>query len=134
MQGGFIGAFSLLKEMTEVKQYMEAVEAVFAEMPSHPSIVCSSIVSAIEGHYGDYHKTARTKNSGSALWINPMMTLYWCFRLSPVARRILYLDRIKQSQTIWHVLKAIECYRDENIQRRKRTPIPDVSLGSTLTW
>jgi hypothetical protein len=95
-QGAFLGTFSLVKEMPEVQRYLEAVQAVHDAMPDAPSIVCSSIVSALDGHYGDYHQTARTR--ASTLWINPLMTLYWCFRLGPVARRILYLDAIKQTR------------------------------------
>lgn len=94
--GGFLGAFSLLADMPEVERYRQTAAAVFAAMPNHPSIVTSSIVSALEGQYGDYHATPRT--AGSKLWINPLMTLYWCFQLAPVARRILYLDALKQTE------------------------------------
>ena len=87
--------------MPEVRQYAEAVEAVFAAMPDSPSIVSASILSALNlnGHYGDHHTTSRTR--GSILWINPLMTLYWCFRLGPDARPILYIDEIKKTKSMW---------------------------------
>ena len=66
-QGGYVGAFSLLREMPEVQRYEQAVKAVFEAMPDSPSIVSASILSALEGQYGDYHCTARTR--GSTLWI-----------------------------------------------------------------
>jgi hypothetical protein len=56
-----------------------------------------------------YHATERT--AGSTLWINPLMTLYWCFRLDPVARRILYLEAMKQTQTYTDVQQVILEFR-----------------------
>src|SRR5262249_19815049 len=89
-RGAFLGALSLTREMPDVQKYMDAAQAVCEAMPDCPSIVCASIRSALEGHYGDHHRTARTR--GSTLWINPLMTVYWCFHLEPAARRILFLD------------------------------------------
>lgn len=104
--GGFLGTFSLLQEMPEVQQYRQASEFVFQAMPEQISIVTSSILLALAGHYGDYHTTARTQ--GSKLWINPLMSLYWCFRLPQVAHRILYLDAIKQTDSYTDLLFLIE--------------------------
>lgn len=129
-QGAFVGAFSLLKEMPEVRQYAEAVEAVFNAMPDSPSIVSASILSALDGHYGDHHTTARTR--GSVLWINPLMTLYWCFRLGPVARRILYIDEIKKTKSMWGLMQTIDAFRDRIGVIRSSTTIPDFSLNWRL--
>jgi hypothetical protein len=104
--GGFLGTFSLLQEMSEVQEYIAASEYVFRSMPNDISIVTSSILSALAGHYGDYHATPRTK--GSKLWINPLMSLYWCFRLPQVAERIIYLDLIEQTNTYSDLLFLIE--------------------------
>ncbi|MBV9849399.1 MAG: DUF1152 domain-containing protein [Armatimonadetes bacterium] len=95
--GGFLGAWSLTREMPEVQRYIEAVDYVQGIMFNNPSIVSSSIVSAIEGRFGDHHRVYRTE--GSQLFINALMTLYWSFRLDPVARRILYLDQIRDTET-----------------------------------
>jgi len=125
-QGAFLGALSLTWEMPEVRQYMEAAQAVCEAMPDCPSIVCASILSALEGYYGDYHRTARTR--GSTLWINPLMTVYWCFRLEPVARRILYLDEVKRTQTAWDLIEAIDAFRRRRPASRHQTSIPDASF------
>jgi hypothetical protein len=125
-QGAFLGAFALTGDMPEVRRYAEATEAVFAAMPAYPSIVSASILSAVEGHYGDHHRTVRTQ--GSTLWINPLMTLYWCFHLEPVARRILYLDAVKQTQSYWDLMEAIDAFRRGCPTIRARTAIPDASF------
>jgi hypothetical protein len=130
-QGAFLGAFSLVREMPEVQQYIEAIQAVHEAMTNHPSIVCSSILSALDGHYGDFHRTRRTR--GSTLWINPLMTMYWCFRLDLVARRVLYLDAIKETQTEWDLIKAIDTFRKGCTPIRNRTSIPDNSFDHRVS-
>lgn len=107
--GGYLGAWSLTREMTEFALYREACEFVFARMPHHPSIVNTSIISAVEGRFGDRHATVRT--AGSELFINPLMALCWAFQLDRVAQRNLYLDRIRDTETYVELSMAIRSYR-----------------------
>jgi hypothetical protein len=86
--GGYLGAFSLTADMPEVQKFVEATEYVLARTP---------ILSAIEGKFGDHHRTGRTV--GDPLFINPLMSLYWCFRLDAVAKRVMYLDRIRDIES-----------------------------------
>ena len=104
--GGFLGAWTLTKEMPEVQLYREATEAVFEAMPESPSVISASILSAIDGQFGDYHATYRTM--GSKLFINSLMTLYWCFTVEQVARRNLYLDKIRDTETYRDLATAIK--------------------------
>lgn len=69
--GAYLGSFSLTPEMRPVQLYREACLEVFAQMPRYVSIVNSSILSAIDGEYGDAHASERTL--GLELWINPLM-------------------------------------------------------------
>jgi hypothetical protein len=90
--GGYLGAFSLLEQMPEVQQFREATDYVLARTPDRPSIVLTSILSALEGRFGNHQRTDRTE--GSELFINPLMAFYWCFSLEHVARRVLYLQGV----------------------------------------
>lgn len=108
-EGGYLGAWSLAQEMEEFRLYKELNEFVTARMPRQPSIVNSSIISAVDGWFGDYHATKRT--SGSQLFINPLMALYWAFELEKVARRNLYLDKIRDTETYPQLSMAIESFR-----------------------
>jgi hypothetical protein len=126
-QGAFLGAFSLLRDMPGVQRYREAAEFVFRAMPDAPSIVSTSILAAIDGQYGNYHTTSRT--SGSELWINPLMAMYWCFQVEAVARRVRYLDDIKATENNWQVIEAIDRYRGRGVRVRPRSVIPDASLS-----
>jgi hypothetical protein len=119
---GYLGALSLLPTMAETLLFKDAVEYASSLMPSMPSIVCTSISSAIDGWYGDVHRTHRTR--GSRLWINPLMSLLWAFRLPVVAERSLYLDRLMETQTVWDVQLQIEAFRKHQVDIKKWEEIP----------
>ncbi|GER89709.1 hypothetical protein KDW_38710 [Dictyobacter vulcani] len=119
---GFLGTWSLTKEMPEVQRYREATEAVLHAMPSHPSIVSTSILSAVAGLFGDVQANQRTVNS--KLFINALMTLYWCFRVDPVAQRLLYLNDILHTQTSRDITSAIEHFRARLPRRKEWVDLP----------
>ena len=116
--GAFLGGGPLLKESQEAQLYRAACEYVFEQMSHHPSIVNSSVLSAVDGEYGDYHATYRTE--GSKLWINPLMTLFWAFELDAVAERCLYLDEVRETKSYARLSQAIEEFR--------------AGLGKTKPW
>lgn len=120
--GHFLGAFSLMHEFEETEKLKSATEYVFHHMPKVPSIVLTSVIDAVRGQFGNHHTTERTH--GSVLYINPLMSLYWSFKLEGVAQRCLYLDRLQGSQTCTDVLIAIERFRGYN----QRKPWKDIPL------
>ena len=77
-------------------------------MPERASIVASSILAAGCGEFGNYHHTDRVKDS--ELFINPLMSLYWCFRLEGVAKRCLYLDYIQNTHSRMDIHRALSNY------------------------
>jgi hypothetical protein len=119
---GYLGAFSLLESMSEVKLFREATEHVFKAMPENVSIVCSSILSAIKGEFGNHHATKRT--SGSLLFINPLMSLYWCFKLRSVASRVMYLPALQDTNDSEDVLVAIKKFRKSCSGFKTKRSIP----------
>lgn len=117
--GGFLGAIALLKSMPEVGLYMDAVNAAELATLRRPSIVNGSILSAIEGHFGDHHRSTRTQSS--KLFISPLMSFLWAFDLPSVARNNLYLNRLEGTQSIWDVSLAIEHFRATVSSRPTKT-------------
>jgi hypothetical protein len=121
-EGAFLGATALTKGSPEGDAFIDAGARGIEHTPLRPSVIVSSMISALEGRFGDFHATARTH--GSELWISPLMTLYWFFRLEAVAKRNLYLDRIAQTQDMRQVFDAIQEFRAERKRRgRDRFPI-----------
>lgn len=121
-QHGYLGMFSILEDMEEVQIYRRATEAVFKAMPQDISIVSSSILAAIAGNYGNHHTTARTRNS--KLWINPLMPVYWCFKLQPIVERLLYREALKSTVTFDDVSGVIKEFRASCRNIRPREDIP----------
>jgi len=120
--GAFLGAFAFQREMPEVALYMKAVEAVHEAMPSYPSIVSASVVSALEGRFGDFHKTKRTRES--TLFINQLMTFCWGFDLAAVAKRILYREAVLDTASYYDLAMAIKRFRDELREKKKPWDLP----------
>jgi len=120
--GGFLGAFSLLAEMEEAQAYQEAVAFANEFNKGRESIVSNSIVSAMEGFYGDYHRTSRT--AGSELWINPLMSMYWCFDLHKVVPHIAYLDDIRETNSISEFFLRLRAYRNKVKNFREKRQLP----------
>jgi hypothetical protein len=107
-QGGFFGAFSLLRETKEA-QLMN--EIYLASQPEN-SIVCSSVTSAINGDFGNFHheKTVYRTNY-SQLFINPIMSMYWSFDLDTVASNIIFLKEIMDCKDILELNSVIQTSR-----------------------
>jgi hypothetical protein len=61
------------------------------------------------------------------------MTFYWCFRLGPVARRILYLDDTKETESMWDLIEAIDAFRRGCGPIRNRSVISDASFDRRLS-
>jgi len=122
--GGYLGLFQVTKEMEEGRKYIDAIEFVNKRMPEMESIVSNSVVSAIEGNYGNYHKTFRT--AGSELWINPLMSIYWCFDLRSVVNKNKYYELVKDSNTMGALNTSLAGYRralDDKYRENERLPI-----------
>lgn len=120
--GSFLGSWSLPAASPAFLAYREACEFAYRDTPGMPSIVNTSIVSAVEGCFGDHQVTRRTR--GSELFINPLMSLYWGFDLEGVARANLYLNTLADTTSWDEVSYAIENFSDRLLSHRARRPLP----------
>jgi hypothetical protein len=121
--GDFLGACSLVRQMPVYQAYESAVLFV-QDMPlQDPSVISSSIISAVRGQHGDYHLTARTQ--GSTLWISPLMPLYWFFDLPAVAARNRLLAEASATETFRQAMRALMIARRDLPHRPpRRIPLP----------
>lgn len=120
--GSYLGSWSLLWEMPEVRRYAEALQFATERMSNRSSIVNSSIISALQGHSGNHHASDRTH--GSELFISPLMSQYWAFDLPGVAQRNLYLDQISTTQSYPELTSSIASFRGGLTKQRRWTEIP----------
>lgn len=114
--GGFLGTFSLLPQHEESRKFIDAYESC---QPSN-SIVCASVVSAVEGQFGNYHHPAtKQRTAGSKLFINPLMTIYWCFVLEKVAASVYYMPELVDTQSSSQVRNRIHQYVEDHFRNDK---------------
>lgn len=121
--GAFKGTCSLVKEMEAYQAYESAVFHVFNQPRQDPSVINSSIISAVQGHFGNHHLTNKT--AGSRLWISPLMPIYWFFEVSGVARRNLLFSHLRYTDTLDDAFREFSRARRRLVCRPSdRIPLP----------
>nr|CAA9292206.1 hypothetical protein AVDCRST_MAG63-4454 [uncultured Armatimonadetes bacterium] len=121
--GAFLGSCSLTRQMEAYQAYEAALTYAHGQRAQDPSVINASIVSAVEGNYGNFHLTEKTKNS--RLWISPLMPIYWFFDLPAVAARNLFLPELGQSRTFGEAFQAVADCRARFPERPpSRIPLP----------
>jgi hypothetical protein len=118
-EDAFLGSCSLTKRMAAYKFYEDAVLYVQANPHQKPSIINSSVISAVRGSFGDHHLTSETH--GHKLWISPLMSLFWFFELDLVARRNLLIAAIEETETLADAEYIIQTLA---IPKRSHSTIP----------
>jgi hypothetical protein len=107
--GAYLGALSIPSTSDEAALYRDAVAHAQAATPLRPSIVNGQIAAAVRGEFGDIQFTRRT--SDSALFVNPLMAIYFTFMLDALAGRVLYLDQLENTHGMRQVALRIEQFR-----------------------
>ncbi|GAA3026783.1 DUF1152 domain-containing protein [Kitasatospora albolonga] len=120
--GGYLGAFSLTRQSRSGQLYLDAVEHARAAFPEHPSIVQGSVAAALRGEFGDVRFTDRT--NGTALFVNPLMSMYFTVTVEALAARNRYLDRIERTVLMRQISTVIEEFRDELPAQRPPRQFP----------
>jgi hypothetical protein len=118
----FRGCCALSKDMEVYQSFEEAVLYTFDQQPEYASVICSSIIAAVRGEYGNYHLTRRTR--GSTMRISPLMPLYWFFDTRLLARRNLIAPHLRLTYTVDEAWKAMQNARSAINFR----PLPDYPL------
>jgi hypothetical protein len=120
--GAYLGAFSLSRTDREGALYLDAVAHAQASTPEHPSIVNGSIAAALRGDFGNVQFTERTRRS--ELFINPLMSLYFCVDAVGLARRNLYLHLLERTHLTRQISSVIANFRDELPRQRPPRTFP----------
>ena len=121
-EDGYLGLFPLMKDMREGQQYIDLISYANLHMSGMESIVSNSIMSSVEGQYGNVHNSTRT--AGSELWINPLMSIYWCFDLRKIIKKIKYYDLVKDCNTVSEFKAALSNFRSELTVFREKRSLP----------
>jgi hypothetical protein len=117
-EGAYLGALSVPCDSREAAMYRHAVADAQAATPLRPSIVNGQIAAATRGDFGDVRFTDRT--AGGALFVNPLMAIYFTVELDALARRSLYLDLLENTVGMRQVSTRIAAFRDQITARVPR--------------
>jgi hypothetical protein len=119
---GFLGSCSLARQMEAYQLYEDAVLYVHNQPLQPPSVINASVISAVQGNFGDFHLTEKTR--GSRLWISPLMPIYWFFDFQAVVERNLFLADIRGADTFMEAAFAmLESRRRKSIRTATRIPL-----------
>jgi hypothetical protein len=120
-EGAFLGVVSLTRGSPETEAFLDLVDYANQRQPQHRSIVCNSIASAVRGEFGNVHGTDRT--AGSELFINQLMTQYWCFEAHRIVANMAYAPELARSERFEDARRVITEVR-ETLELRPRRPLP----------
>lgn len=120
-EGAFLGSCSLTRQMASYQKYEEAVAWTHRQPGQSPSVINASVVSAVNGRFGDFHLTEKTR--GSRLWISPLMPMYWFFDVQAVANRNLFLSTLLGTNTYDEAVRVFTTW----VQSRKQRP--EIPIG-----
>lgn len=120
-KGGFKGSCSLVRDMESYQEFESAVLYAQSKPVQDPSVINSSLISAVRGEYGNYHLTSKTE--GSRLWISPLMPIYWFFDFDKLIEENLYLSQLKYSTSFMDALNRFLSVRSY-FKPRRNSGIP----------
>ncbi len=116
----FYGLSALLKHRAIGRDFMDGATYIFDRMkPQYKSTIVSSILKAMEGHFGDM--AVNDKTAERPVWVSPLTLLYWFFDLEAVAKMKLYYNESLETDSVFEVVEIIEKMRSSEEHRIRRT-------------
>lgn len=114
---------TLTRQMKSYQQFRDAVLYIFEQQLTYPSVICASVTSAVDGHYGDYHLTKRTQ--GNTLRISPLMSMYWFFDAKGIIRHNQIISSLRLTYTVDDAWRKFETRRQElSLRPTPEFPLP----------
>lgn len=119
--GGFLGVSGVVRGTVGGDAFLDLVATANRESPFRPSIVANSVASAIGGAFGDAQVVGRTR--GTELFVNPLMSLYWCYDLAVVAGMMGFAAAAEAAEDVEGMVLAVTGHHRRQALR-PALPIP----------
>lgn len=103
-EGAFFGSCALTQQMPVYQQYESASKYVWEQPSHHKSQINMRVVSAVNGHSGNYHMY--DDYPPRPVFVSPLMSLYWFFDATAVIERSLLANVIRSTRTIEDAFSA----------------------------
>lgn len=122
-EGAFYGSCALTQQMPVYQQYESASKYVWEQPSHHKSQINMRVVSAVNGHSGNYHMY--DDYPPRPVFVSPLMSLYWFFDATAVIQRSLLADVIRPTRTIEEAFSVTMRFRKQMMDKsRKSKPLP----------
>ncbi len=116
--GGFLGSCALTQQMEVFELYEEACRYVWEQPNHHPSRISTRIIPAVRGEFGNYHMYSYYRHI--PLFISPLMSLYWFFDVSTVARHNPLVHVLRETTTKLQAVHTASAFIGTLTQRPNR--------------
>ena len=105
-EGYFIGSYMLNKRDETTRMYID----IFMRSDPENSIINSHVVSAIQGHFGNYCPDwLKHRLGNSEQYIHPLMGLYWIYSMDGVYEKLKYdVDKLKETMDEYSVSQLLK--------------------------
>lgn len=122
-KGAFLGSCALIQQMPVYQKYESASKYVWEQPDHHKSQINMRVVSAVNGHSGNYHMY--DDYMPRPVFVSPLMSLYWFFDAMAVIERNQLADVIRPTRTIEDAFAATMRYRKMGQEKfREARPLP----------
>lgn len=122
---GFLGSFSLTRNMNEFIKYKEECERVWAgKRKSH---IQSKIIAAVEGKFGDQQDEgvdARVAGETRKVFVSPLTSIFWLFKYETVFLKNIALRSLMNTNTFVDAKVAYRQFREQLPYRMPHLPLP----------
>ncbi|RDJ35578.1 MAG: DUF1152 domain-containing protein [Crenarchaeota archaeon] len=125
-EDGFIGSFSLTKQMAEFKLYKNICERTWkAGRKSH---IQTKIISSVMGQFGDDNLydgvDAKVIGDSGLVFISPLSSIFWLFNFDVVIKRNLIIPKMKLGATFSDALLLYRQFLNEQTGNRSKLQLP----------
>jgi len=122
-EGAFLGSCALTQQMPVYEKYESASKYVWEQPDHHKSQINMRVVSAVNGHSGNYHMY--DDYMPRPVFVSPLMSLYWFYDATAVIKRSLLADVIRPTRTIEDAFAATIHFRKQMMDKaREHRPLP----------
>lgn len=116
----FFGSCALTPQMKAFSFYAEACQYVWEQPKHHKSHISTRIIPAAQGEFANYHLYPDDRTT---VFLSPLMSLYWFFDATAVARRSLIIEALQDTYIFEEAFRYVMELR-RGLKLRRRRPLP----------
>jgi hypothetical protein len=123
--GGYLGACALTPQMEAFQQFEAACRYIWEQTRNRKSHITTRVIPAVNGEFGRYRMYPDDpETSQAAVFVSPLMSLYWFFDARAVIARSLIMDLLRDTDEVREAFLRYFVWVRERLNIRPRREIP----------